>query len=287
MTTPLPSHRLVHLTDPHLTADSRLLHDRIEPWSRLFSALSAAAQFRPDAVVLSGDLGERGHQIHDRAAQLLQQAEAQLGCPVITVPGNHDAPGAIGTGFNTSRTDTGPNPADTVHEIAGLRVIGLDSHGYEQPQGWLEEAQLDWLTQVLSLPADHGTVLVLHHPPVPTIDPFLSTVGLARTPDLAERLRGTDVRAILSGHLHLSTSGSLGSIPVWSGPALAYNHNPFTPEGTLQGLDSSWLTVVDVHATTVVSSAVPMQTASAVFTRHLSTSSLPPTNHAEPTTAQE
>ncbi|WFP15874.1 metallophosphoesterase family protein [Citricoccus muralis] len=289
MTSTLPTHRLVHLTDAHLTAESRLLHDRLEPWSRLFSALSAAAQFRPDAVVISGDLGERGHKIHDRAAPLLTQAEAQLGCPVITVPGNHDTPGAIGERFNTSRTASGPHSADTVHEITGLRVIGLDSHGFEQPQGWLDPEQLDWLTEVLATPVEHGTVLLLHHPPIPTIDPFLSTVGLANAEELSERLHGTDVRVMLSGHLHLSTSGVLGAIPVWSGPALAYNHNPFTPAGTLQGLDSSWLSVVDVHAHTVATSAVPMQTASAVFTRHLSPSPSPstPFTSDHPATVQE
>ncbi|MGO1181822.1 MAG: metallophosphoesterase family protein [Micrococcaceae bacterium] len=287
MTGPRTAHRLVHLTDPHLTAEQVLLHDRLEPWSRLFSALSAAAQFAPDAVLLSGDVGERGHDIHDRAAQLLRQAEKQLGCPVITVPGNHDAPGAIGAGFNTSRTDTGPNPTDTVHEVNGLRVLALDSHGYNEPRGKLDPEQLDWVTSVLAEPTPHGTVMVLHHPPIPTIDPFLSTVGLADPAALAARLQGTDVRVILSGHLHLSTAGSLGSVPVWSGPALSYNHNPFTPAGTLQGLDSSWMSVVDLHESTVVTSAVPMQTPAAVFTRHLPPPIPSPTTPTEPHTTQE
>ena len=258
--------RLVHLSDTHLTPQGQLLHGRIDTWQRTVAALSAATHFAPDAVVVTGDIAERGAAVHERAARLFARAEAQLGCPVITLPGNHDPSGSIDTRFNLRRTATGPHPANTVHRVQGLRIITLDSGGYGQPEGRLDEEQLHWLGAELATPAERGTLLALHHPPVEAIAPALARRGLVNAHQLARLLPGSDVRGILCGHYHLPASGHLAGVPVWMGPAVSYNHNLFAPADTLQGLDSSWLSIIQLGQT-MDAVPVPVTSPAAVFTR--------------------
>ena len=51
-----------------------------------------------------------------------------------------------------------------------------------------------------------GTLLALHHPPIPSPIEIMAIIELQDQPRLADVIRGTDVRGILAGHLHYSTS---------------------------------------------------------------------------------
>ncbi|MFL4473794.1 metallophosphoesterase [Paeniglutamicibacter sp. MACA_103] len=248
---------LVHVTDTHLLAGGALLHGRIDTWARTAEALEAAARFSPDAVVVTGDIADRGAQVHAGAAKLFEHAARELRCPVIVVPGNHDPAGSVGATFNRKRIASGPNPADTVHMNGGLRIIGLDTHGFRESAGRLSRPQLHWLRAVLAIPAPRGTVLALHHPPIDSVLPALAGRGLTRPEELAAVLAGSDVKGILCGHYHLPTFGSLGSIPVWIGPAVSYNHNLLAPDGQVHDLDTSWFSVIKVGAGQL--SATPVQ----------------------------
>ncbi|MFL4477962.1 metallophosphoesterase [Paeniglutamicibacter sp. ORCA_105] len=239
---------LVQLTDTHLLTGGALLHGRIDTWARTAETLEAAAGFSPDAILVTGDIADRGAQVHARAARLFEHAERELQCPIIVVPGNHDPAGSVGARFNRKRIASGPNPADTVHMIGGLRIIGLDTHGFREAAGGLSQPQLRWLLAVLETPAPSGTVLALHHPPIDCLMPALAGRGLARPGELAAVLAGSDVRAILCGHYHLPTSGSLGTIPVWVGPAVSYNHKLFATDTPAHDQDTSWFSVIKVGA---------------------------------------
>ena len=258
---------LVQLTDTHLLAGGALLRGRIDTWARTSAALKAAARFSPDAVLVTGDVSDRGAPVYARAAKLFEQAERELGCPVIVVPGNHDPEGAVGAAFNRRRLASGPNPADTVHLVAGLRIIGLETHGFREAGGRLSDRQLAWLRAVLATPAARGTVLTMHHPPIESLLPELA--GLARPEELAAALAGSDVRGILCGHYHLPGTGSLGGIPVWVSPAAAYNHGLFAPEGTKPDMDPCWFSVIKVGAGQLSATPVQVPVPAAVPTREL------------------
>ncbi|MFJ2618647.1 metallophosphoesterase family protein [Glutamicibacter sp. NPDC087344] len=249
---------IVHLSDTHLTDDGRLLYGRINPWRRLAQALSAAEQLAPDVVVLTGDVADRGAEIHADAAKILAEAQYLLGCPVITIPGNHDPAGSIGSEFNTTRLSTGPYPANTVHDIDGLRIIGLDSGGFQLSQGNIDPAQLAWLDRLLSVSAPKGSLLLLHHPPLESFSPALAGRGLQNPQALAALVAGSDVRAILCGHYHQTGASQLLNVPVFMAPATSYNMNPFAPSEVIQE-NCSWFSVMRLSAASVVS--VPASTA--------------------------
>lgn len=249
---------IVHLSDTHLTAGRRLLHSHIDPWMNLAEALCAAEDFFPDAVVLTGDIADRGDDIHRQAAKILEEAQQQLGCPIITIPGNHDPAGSIGQLFNSNRISTGPHPANTVHEINGLRIIGLDSGGFQQAQGGIDDLQLDWLRQLLSVQAPAGTLLLLHHPPMESFSPVLAGRGLADPQALTALVAGSDVRAILCGHYHQTGSSQLFNTPVFIAPAVSFNMNPCNPREVL-AQNQALFSVLRISGDSVMSLPVSSQ----------------------------
>ena len=190
---PLPTHRLAQLSDLHLTTHNEPFAGQIDTDAQLRLALQrlAHAGQRLDAVVLSGDLTDAGSPAaYQRLRALIDEQARLLGCPILVGAGNHDSKQA----FNASL-----GPADNVTELRGLRIIQLDSSVPGTDQGELSASQLDWLAQVLATPAEHGTVLVVHHPPAPSASVVMSVATLRNSADLAGVVAGADVRIILSG----------------------------------------------------------------------------------------
>ncbi|MFE7275092.1 hypothetical protein [Streptomyces sp. NPDC057623] len=73
----------------------------------------------------------------------------------------------------------------------------------------------------MSEPAGRGTVLALHHPPISlALSATQPHFGLRDPEELAAAIRGSDVRAVLSGHYHLQLFGLLESVPVWVTPGV-------------------------------------------------------------------
>ena len=85
--------------------------------------------------------------------------------------GNHDERAAYARGLfdrDLGDHDELAVPAqDAVYDVGGLRIVALDTSVPRYHHGELSDEQLDWLADVLTTPAEHGTVLALHHPPIP------------------------------------------------------------------------------------------------------------------------
>ena len=72
-------------------------------------------------------------------------------------------------------------------------------------------------------------------------------------------LRGTDVRAIIAGHLHYATTSSFAGIPVSVAAASCYTVDPLGPGGWVRGQDGGQaLNLVHVFADRIVHTAVPI-----------------------------
>ncbi|WP_338060133.1 hypothetical protein [Streptomyces fulvoviolaceus] len=120
-----------------------------------------------------------------------------------------------------------------VSTVAGWRFVTLDSLVPGKVYGRIGEVQLDWLRGALEAPAPRGTVLAFHHPPV-SLDVSASQpfFGLRNPGELAEAIRGSDVRVILTGHFHLQLFGMLESVPVWVTPGVVNRVDLTTAPGT-------------------------------------------------------
>lgn len=272
-----PTHVLAHLSDTHLTSAGVKYNGVLDSGAALDRAIavlreSVAGGRQLDAVLVSGDLTDSG----DPAAyQRLAAAIAAITPPSVNqdgdgptpifVTGNHDSR----TEFHRQllhRTDT-DEPILQVHDISGLRIIALDSTIPGAGHGRLAPAHLAALRSELAQPAPAGTVVTLHHAPVPPPSPLLSYFALEAESRraLADAVRGTDVRLILAGHHHLAQSATLAGIPVAVAGSTAIRTDPLAAAGHDRTWASGSFNLVEVYADTIAVSVVPVDGAAVVF----------------------
>ncbi|NPC98515.1 metallophosphoesterase [Nocardioides sp. zg-DK7169] len=263
---PAPTHTLAHLSDPHLLDGGVRQYGVVDTEARLRRALERLRHLDPvpQALVFTGDLADLGDPAaYTRLRELVEPVAADLvgpdGCAaeVVWVMGNHDERAAY------SRTLYGAEstrPQDRVHDVAGLRVVALDTSVPGYHHGELDEDQLSWLADVLATPAEHGTLLALHHPPVPV--PALPAAALIELADqhlLAEVIAGTDVRGILGGHLHFTTFSTFAGVPVSVASASCYTSDPAPVGRFISGVDGNQaFTLVHVYDDRIVQTVVPL-----------------------------
>lgn len=257
---PAPGHVVAHLSDPHLLAGGRLQYDAIDTEAHLRLALERLARLDPvpQALVFTGDLADRAEPAaYARLREVVEPAAAAFGAEVVWVMGNHDERAAYSLGLFGQESEAAQ---DRVHDVAGLRIIALDTSVPGYHHGELTDEQLDRLAGELATPAPHGTLLALHHPPIPL--PLLRAAEIIELHDqdrLADVVRGTDVRGILGGHLHLSTYSTFAGVPVSVASATCYTSDPAPVERFVSGVDAHQaITVLHLYADRVVHTIVPV-----------------------------
>lgn len=257
---PRPNHFLVHLSDTHLIAGEGLLYDVVDAEShlrRLLAELESSGS-RPDALIFTGDLADKGDPAaYARLRALVEPVAARMGTQIIWVMGNHDNR----ANFRTGLLDQQPSmkTIDRVYNLDGLRVIALDSTVEGEHYGEVTGAQLDWLAEELSTSSPHGTILAMHHPPIPSMLDLAVTVELRDQHELAEVLEGSDVRSIIAGHLHYSTNATFAGIPVSVASASCYTQDLNVETGGTRGQDGAQsFNLVHVYENTVLHSVVPI-----------------------------
>ncbi len=249
---------LVQLSDLHILPNG-LLHDRVDTMANLEWVLAALVSSgeRPDALILSGDLADGGQPAaYERLRRAVEPVAERLGATVVYVPGNHDDRDSFARHLLDRAGSDGP--IDQVAECDGLRIIALDSTVVGRPHGELSDAQLHGLATRLERPAPKGTVLVVHHPPIPSPLSFLDSILLRRPERLGEVIRGTDVRLVLAGHTHHTTSGLLGGVPVWVATATAYQADAMVPGDLYRGVPGSAFSRVDLVEGQTLVTQVPV-----------------------------
>lgn len=251
---------LIHLSDTHLLAGNRPLAGRYDTAANLERTLAAVEDLgiRPDALVFTGDLTDLGEPEAYRALRAaVEPLAARLDAPIVWVAGNHDERPAMRS--ELLGADASGEPVTGVWDLGGLRLIALDSTVPGWHHGEIDRAQLDWLAAQLATPAPLGTLLALHHPPLPSHVPFFDILELRDQSALAEVVRGSDVRGILAGHLHHSTSGTFAGVPVTVAAATCYTMDLARPADTVNGMDAGQsFHLVHVYRDTITSAVVPV-----------------------------
>ncbi|WP_420364655.1 phosphodiesterase [Curtobacterium sp. L3-7] len=257
---PRPNHFLLHLSDTHLIASDGDLYGAVDSAARLSQIVEEieASGTRPEAIVVTGDVADKGESgAYARVRRIVEPAAERIGAQVIWAMGNHDERGAFRQElFGLQPTE---RPVDFVYDVNGLRVITLDTSVPGEHYGTVTPEQLDWLAEVLSEPAPHGTVLAMHHPPVPSVQDLAVLVELRDQRALAEVVEGSDVLTIIAGHLHYSTSAVFAGIPVSVASATCYTQDLNEFRGGTRGQDGAQsFNLVHVYGHDVVHSVVPI-----------------------------
>lgn len=194
-----------------------------------------------DFLLIPGDLTQHGERDnHEWLVKRLQQ----LPFPTYVVPGNHDIITRAGDdrtlglaafpqlyrdfGYRGDRPYYHQELAAGIHLI-GLNSIAFDADGQQRFAGYVDEPQLDWLTQTLAHLQDDWVMVAIHHNvlehlPGQSRHPMGRRYITENRDELIRRLRQGGVKLLFTGHLHVQdiaqaddlweiTTGSLVSYP--------------------------------------------------------------------------
>ena len=243
---------VIQISDLHLVPTGEL-RPGVDPCANLKALLARleALPHHPDALLLTGDLADGGDAASYELLRALVEPVAQrLGATLCYLPGNHDDRSEMRVHLlGEHRSEA---PIDAVAFCGGLRLVMLDSPVPGSDPGELRDAQLEWLAALLRHPADEGTLLALHHPPVGSPIEQMDAIALRHPERLGEVIAGTDVLAVLAGHDHHSSSGTLAGIAVSIAAASSYRADALE-ETRFTGVPGGGFSRIDVagHAALV------------------------------------
>ena len=208
--------RILHLSDTHLSGDGRLQYGLVDTLAALDRVLERAAKLAAvDVVVAAGDLSDDGSAASYRLlAHRLEPWAAERGASVVYAMGNHDLP----DGFEEVL-----GAPEQVLLRDGFRIVTVDTSVSQAGYGRVDGERLARLRDVLAEPSERGTVVVLHHPPVPPSTGLFETLRLVDPQPFIDVCTAGDVRLILAGHYHHALIAGAGprEIPVVVAPAVA------------------------------------------------------------------
>ena len=263
---PAPSHVIAHLSDPHLLAAGARQYGVVDPEAGLVRALERLAHVDPlpQVLVFTGDLADKAEPAaYARLRELVEPAAEAMGAQVVWVMGNHDERAEYSLGLFGAESD---GPQDRVYDVTGLRVVALDTSVPGYHHGELTDDQLAWLRDLLATPAEHGTVLAMHHPPIPV--PMLRAaeiIELVEQDRLAAVLQGSDVRSIVGGHFHFSSYSTFAGVPVSVASASCYTSDPAPVSRFVSGVDGHQaFTMMHFYGDRIVHTVVPLAGATEV-----------------------
>ena len=231
--------RILHLSDTHLLGDPGARHNGVDTTAALDRVLERAASVEGiGLVVASGDLAEDGSaRAYEKLRDRVDAFATARGARTAYVMGNHD----LRAGFEQVL-----GARDGELEVGGFRVIRLDTSVPGKGYGELFPEQLEWLAARLATPAAHGTIVVMHHAPVPAWTALLRALELQHPDAVLSAFGAGDVRLILGGHYHHPVSTRAGGIPVVIAPGVTNTTDALAPAGHERALAGSGFAVVDV-----------------------------------------
>ncbi|MDJ1168292.1 metallophosphoesterase [Roseofilum sp. BLCC_M154] len=234
----------LHIALPHTIWDHPKRFHLVElSIPALELALDRISQLDLDFLLLPGDLTQHGEPENH---QWLQQRLSQLPYPVYVIPGNHDIPTQWGNETSISRAKfptyyhqfgyRHSHQTDyTCELLPGVRLIALDSNefdpeGKQLGYGYLNEAQFQWLEEVLATTSEPLRLVMIHHNVIEHL-PDQSTHCLGKRymlqngPRLIKVLQEAGIHLLFTGHLHVQDIAQQGDLyEITTGSLVSYPH---------------------------------------------------------------
>jgi Icc protein len=215
---------IAQLSDLHVQPQGVLAYGVVDthPFVERAFKTVAALDPKPDIVLLTGDLTDRGSEAeYDILSDLIRR---YLDLPVYVIPGNHDRRQGIKARLGHLPGVAGDS--QFVHytvEDLPVRLVMLDSIVPEQAHGELCAERLAFLDRALSAAPNKPTLVALHHPPFLTGIAHMDEVSL-RNPDAFEAVirRHPQVERILCGHAHRPITVRFGGSVAQVAPSVAH-----------------------------------------------------------------
>jgi 3',5'-cyclic AMP phosphodiesterase CpdA len=213
---------VAQLSDPHITQPESLIAQFVSGEQRLAAALEQLATLprRPDALVLTGDLVDKGQP--DEYARLRAVLDP---CPIpwFVLPGNHDEREAFRAAFADRHEIPERGHLSWVVDDLPLRLVGLDTTLTGRDDGAFDEERRAWLGATLAEEPARPTILFLHHPPFSSGIWWMDYGGLHGAAELRALLSDNpQVLRVQCGHVHREVQVAWEHAVVATAPSVAY-----------------------------------------------------------------
>jgi 3',5'-cyclic-AMP phosphodiesterase len=194
---------VAQISDLHVRRRGHVLHympNTADYLRRTISRLHALRS-RPDLVIATGDLTERGSPHEYRR---LRSILGRLEIPYFLIPGNHDDREALRRAFRDHRyLCTFEEHASFAIDAWPMRIIAMDSTQPGRSGGILDAQRLEWLRSELQAQPHRATILAMHHPPFRTGVAALDAGGFVNADELGRIVRAhRQIARLCAGHLH-------------------------------------------------------------------------------------
>jgi len=246
--------KFVVLSDLHLVrhGGTSMTLDTAERLELAVSTINARYQ-DADFCVIAGDLADEGEA---EAYERLKEITGRISIPVYITLGNHDDRQTYLDVFGADKADETGNVQHVV-DVKGYRVIVLDSSEPGRVDGVIEPAQLDWLRDRLAEAADRPVIVVLHHNANALHISADDIKLLEDGPLIAVLKTHDDIRQVIAGHVHLTSTAMYHGIPFTTLAGGHYNvtfnvDNPAADFRRLAGPGQMAVVVGTEHSTTVL-----------------------------------
>lgn len=234
--------RILHLSDTHLFGDGTLHHGIVDTTAALQRVLARADTLEDlDLVVVTGDLSEDGSVgSYRKLVALIEPFAARHGARAFYVMGNHDDRAAF---------EQIVGPRDGTDVVRGFGIVRLDSSVPGFGYGDVNPDKLDRLVESLMFSeADQGTVVLVHHPPIPASTHLLASLELKYPQLLLDICAAGGVRLVLCGHYHHPLTTFARGVTVSVGPSVAETCDITVRRGRHRGVVGSACALVEIPA---------------------------------------
>ncbi len=239
---------IAQISDTHIALDTRDADQRIRDFELTIAEINALHP-APDVIVHTGDIVHNGRgDEYARAAAILRKAHA----PVYVLAGNKDDRANLRAAFAAGGYLAPDSDfIDYAIEDYPVRLIALDTLRMGSNKGDFCAERVRRLTDLVDAEPTKPIAVFAHHPPfeVPVgpdpinFEPPEAMAGLRQALQHSGR-----VVAVFSGHVHRSTAGHIGHIPVIVVPCIATTlrkgeyppHMKMRPVYHLHRFDSVW-----------------------------------------------
>jgi 3',5'-cyclic AMP phosphodiesterase CpdA len=211
---------IAQISDPHVRPRGVLYHNTVDSNAMLMQAVRHLNRMdpRPDLVILSGDIVDKGEAAeYEMAREIL----AAINMPLRVIPGNHDEREAFRTAFadHPYLPKGGPH-SYTIGDMGPVRIVALDVTIPGAHHGIIDEERAVWLDKALSEEPERPTMIVMHQPPfdtgIPYMDPYSCRNG-ARMAEIVARY--PKVERIVCGHMHRAMQIRFGGTLLCTAPS--------------------------------------------------------------------
>lgn len=217
--------KIIQISDTHIVPVGHLAYGQVDTAAALANCVETINRILPeigpvDMVFVAGDLTDFGTQEeYNRFRDIMEP----LAIPYRAIPGNHDDVEVMRSCFADQDWMPETGPINWMAEMAGLKLIALDTNVQGKSHGDLSNASLNFLKTQLRTADGQPVIVATHHPPILTGIEKMDIHNLRDSHALQSILSEYDGELrLVCGHVHRNIVATFGSVICQIGPGVSH-----------------------------------------------------------------